>query len=358
MGIPVVYFRSSSFNAHRACEMSAYIEYTLGIRGNSGKAADKGTISHKMLEICAVAKKGKQDGLSVITDPNIGEVLTDNYDPEYLSTIMSRVYNYYTPKMAYHEWLPKDFKDCCNSVWKAIQYKDGMFDPRNRNVVAAEPHFDFEIDKDWAEYNYEGFGLAGKLALKGTIDLVTDIGDGIYEIIDYKCGRLRKDWATGELKTVDNIHKDPQLRIYHYAAKHLYPHVHTFLITIYFINAGGPLTVHLDDSDLEKTEEMLRKRYEIMKNTEEPKILKNERPQDKWKCYRLCHAGKTTFEDTDNVQEKTEDRYGQFTRKGETMCKCEQVRYAIKKKGIDWVTENYKDPSFEFSIYSAPGEVD
>ena len=29
----------------------------------------------------------------------------------------------------------------------------------------------------------------GTLALKGTIDLITDVGDGVYEIIDWKTGR-------------------------------------------------------------------------------------------------------------------------------------------------------------------------
>ena len=56
--IPIVYFRSSSFNCHRFCPMQYYMEYTLGWRGSSNKKADKGTIVHKALEICAVAKKG------------------------------------------------------------------------------------------------------------------------------------------------------------------------------------------------------------------------------------------------------------------------------------------------------------
>ena len=41
--------------------MQYYMEYTLGWRGSSNKKADKGTIVHKALEICAVAKKGLQE---------------------------------------------------------------------------------------------------------------------------------------------------------------------------------------------------------------------------------------------------------------------------------------------------------
>ena len=58
MSIPIVYFRSSSFNCHRMCPMQYYMEYGLGWRGLSGKKADKGTIVHKILELAARAKKG------------------------------------------------------------------------------------------------------------------------------------------------------------------------------------------------------------------------------------------------------------------------------------------------------------
>ena len=96
MGIPIVYFRSSSFNCHRMCPMKYYTEYTLGWRGKSGKKADKGTMCHKVLEIAALAKKAAQDGADTIEDPDIGTVETNNYEPEYLDEITDRVYKYYT----------------------------------------------------------------------------------------------------------------------------------------------------------------------------------------------------------------------------------------------------------------------
>ena len=68
MGIPIVYFRSSSFNSHRMCPMQYYMEYTLGWRGNSGKKADKGTIVHKVLELAALCKKALQEGHKTFED--------------------------------------------------------------------------------------------------------------------------------------------------------------------------------------------------------------------------------------------------------------------------------------------------
>ena len=197
--IPIVYFRSSSFNCHRFCPMQYYMEYTLGWRGPSNKKADKGTIVHKVLEICAVAKKGLQDGKKIIVDEHIGRVSTGNYKSEYLNKVISRGYEYYTTRIPHHEWTEKDAKDCEKWSWKALQYNDGMFDPRNRDVVAAEPHFDFIIEEDWSEYSYtiNNEKVSGNLAMKGTIDLVTDLGEGVYEVIDWKTGR-RLDWATGK----------------------------------------------------------------------------------------------------------------------------------------------------------------
>ena len=88
------------------------MEYTLGWRGDSGKKADKGTIVHKVLELCALAKKALQDGYATFEDHEIGEIETANYDPEYLDEIIDRVYEYYTSRTTHHDWKPLDLKHC------------------------------------------------------------------------------------------------------------------------------------------------------------------------------------------------------------------------------------------------------
>ena len=355
--IPIVYFRSSSFNCHRFCPMQYYMEYTLGWRGPSNKKADKGTIVHKVLEICAVAKKGLQDGKKIIVDEHIGRVSTGNYKSEYLNKVIARVYEYYTSRIPHHEWTEKDAKDCEKWSWKALQYNDGMVDPRNRDVVAAEPHIDINIEEDWSNYSYtiNDEEVSGNLAMKGTIDLVTDLGEGVYEVIDWKTGR-RLAWATGKKKPQSSMFVDPQLRIYHYAMKQMFPDISSFLITIYFINDGGAYTLHFQDKDLESTEEMLKQKFEFIKNTETPKMIRQLDPPQSWKCSKLCHQGMSTFEDT-HVKPLKEHRPRQKTSYGETMTKCEQTRYMIKKYGIDWVTENVSHPDHQIATYQAPGEV-
>lgn len=667
MGIPIVYFRSSSFNCHRFCQQQYLIEYYLGWRGPSNKKADKGTIVHKVLELTALCKKAVQDGHKVFNDEIIGEVYTDKYTSDYLDEVIDRVYEYYTKAFSHHEWTDKDLKDCRKWVWEALTYKDGVFDPRNMNIVAAEPHFDFEIKEDWAKYEYDfnGIKLQGNLSLKGTVDLVTDIGDGVYEIVDWKglpldtkiptpngfttmgeinigdqvfdqygkvcnvvgkskvkikdCFKItfddkttvtcddehlwklsdgstisiqklkvndkinvcksiecpakilpidpyvlgiwlgdgrnrnfeitssdqfifdeierrgyqlgidqenrsetlstrivlkstdklrelnlinnkhipdiyfrasvqqrldllrglmdsdgnvnkrrkqavfttcnkrlsddvkhllitlgqrpnqslinrntnfkddvniypiafrcidinpfllprkanqidqewgygnssvrkivaikksitqktqciavdsldntylctenfipthntgkRLDWATGEVKDQKKLFRDAQLRMYHLAAKHMFPEANTFIITIYFINDGGPWTVHFQDKDLPKTKEMIQKKFEYIKRTQRPSLLKEIDADQSWKCRKLCHAGMTSFSGTE-VEPIYNNRYGR------EMTKCEQVRYMTEKKGVEWVIQNYHSPGFNFASYKAPGSVE
>jgi len=336
--------------------MQYYGLYTLGYPSKNWKATYKGTIVHKVLEICGACKKALQEGLSEIHDSEIGTVETDRVESEYLEEIIYKVYQYYIASATEYEWDQKDYRECQKGVWKTLEYQDGLFDPRNRNIVDVEPHFNFEIQKDWAAYDYSELGLKGHLAMKGTIDLVTDIGDGVYEVVDYKTGK-RTDWATGKLKTQETLPKDPQLRMYHYAVKQMYPDVHTLIITIFFINHGGPFSVYFTDDDLEKTEKMIQKKFEHIRDTKEPATIRQKDPKQGWKCRKFCSLGMNTFEGT-QIKPLKEGRSGQYTRYGEVMSQCEQLRYMIKKKGIEWVTENMINQGHSHGFYAAPGAVE
>ena len=330
------------------CEQQYFCEYVLGWRGPSGQKADKGTIVHKVLEILAVIKKGQQDSLDVVEDDILGSINIYNYN---LNSIIEKVYKYYIERSPHHKWSPKDYKDCHAWVYKAIEFNNGMFDPRNRNILCPERHFDFTINKKWAAYSYDtpDGEISGNLALKGTIDLVTLANKNTIEIIDWKTGR-RLDWATGEEKTQEKLEKDPQLRIYHYAINHLYPEIEHIIFSIYFINDGGPFSICFDKSDLASTEEMLRQKFDIIKNVKRPKLNKS------WMCSKLCHFGKTTFANT-NIEPITEYRSGQICSEGSLMTKCEQIKHDIELHGINHVVKCYKHPNHSFGSYKAPGST-
>ncbi len=331
------------------CEQQYYFEYVLGWRGKSGQKADKGTIFHKVLEILAVIKQGLQNNQESINDDILGVIQTKKYD---LDDIIEKIYKYYSNASSHHKWSPKDLKDCNAWVYKAINFNNGMFDPRNSNILCPEQHFDFEINKPWAKYSYqtnEGL-LEGNLALKGTIDLITLISEDTIEIVDYKTGR-RLDWATGQEKTLEKLQNDPQLRIYYYAIKHLYPHIKHVIFSIYFINDGGPFSICFDDSDIGKTEDMLRIKFDAIKKTQRPKLHRS------WMCSKLCHFGKTTFEDT-SIDPIVENRDNQVCAKGSYMTKCEQVKHDLQLYGIDTVVNLYKHPNHTFGKYKAPGTTE
>jgi hypothetical protein len=342
----ITYIRSSSYNTHEMCPMQYFMEYVLGYRGPSGQKADKGTITHKVLEVLAVITQAKQQNQTLVVDDVVGTIDVEHYD---LDTIIDTVYYHYSSNANHHKWKPVDHKDCKLWVYKALKFNDGMFDPRKRNIVCPEQHFDFEIKKPWAQYKYKinNKTLEGHLALKGTIDLVTKVNDSTLEIIDWKTGR-RLDWATGQEKTQEKLENDAQLRIYHYAIKHLYPNIENVIFSIYFINDGGPFSVCFHDYDLEKTEEMLRKKFETIKHTSKPRLNKS------WMCTKLCHFGKTTFENT-HIEPLIEYRDGQVCKNGSCMTKCEQTKHDLDLYGIDAIVSTYTNKNHNVGSYKAPG---
>ena len=264
----VTYIRSSSYNNYDYCQMQYFITYVLGHRSISGKKAQLGTIVHKVMECLASCKKRLQDkeqkSMS-ITDDAIGKVnftAKSLYTKAFVCRLLKRSYEYYSENCT-HNYTNADFKFCQKSVEDALSYNDGQFDPRLRTIVAPEPQFDIPIEKDWAKFKYKmpnGEIIKGQLAIKGTIDLVTEVSDGVIEVIDWKTGR-RLNWATGEEKTYEKLIEDPQLLLYNYAISKLFPEYEQAIMSIFYIRDGGPFSMCFDKSDQEKFLGMLEKRF-------------------------------------------------------------------------------------------------
>lgn len=330
------------------CEQQYFMEYVLGMRSPSNKKADKGTIVHKVLEILALIKQAQQNDLKIVQDEIVQNIKVSRYS---LDSIIKKVYKYYSTRVTHHKWDKKDYDDCNKWVHKAIEYNNGMFDPRNRIIKCPEQHFDIPIEQDWAKYKYhtKNGDLKGTLAIKGTIDLITQIDDKTLEIIDWKTGK-RLDWATGEKKTMDKLQQDPQLKMYHYAVQALYPDIEHVIVSIFFINDGGPFSICYNKSDLKSTENMLKKKFEQIKTTQIPALNKT------WKCKKLCHFGKTTFENT-NINPLYEYRENQLIDMDQPMTKCEQIKHDIMVKGLDNVVDEYTVPGYTIQTYKEPGQI-
>lgn len=337
----ITYIRSSSYNNYAYCQMQYFITYVLGYQPDSGKRAELGTIVHKVMECLAKFKKELQDNPKKlklnIQDDALGKIQikpNELYTNALVDNLIQQSFASYTKKSK-HNFTKADSTGCHDLVWDTLKYNDGQFDPRNRKIVAAEPHFDIPIDEEWAYYEYEinGEKVKGQLAIKGTIDLVTETEDGILEVIDWKTGK-RLDWATGEEKTYNKLCSDPQLLLYNYAISKLFPSYKQSIMSIFFIKDGGPFSMCFDQSDQFKFLEMLKNRYNEIQNNQNPRPISQNR--DNWKCTKLCHYCKNNWPGTDQNM-------------------CIYIENSIKTNGMEKTIQNCTRKGFEIGFYSAPG---
>lgn len=343
----VEYIRSSSYSNWEFCQMQYFITYVLGYTGPSGQKAELGTIVHKVMECLANLKKAEQDltgrkaKLSFVDDAvglvevNKSKLRTDAF----VDTLIERSKEHYI-KDSVHKWQPRHSREIKELTYKILAWSKGMFDPRNRDVLYPEPHFDITIDEPWAEFegkDTDGKPVKGKLSIKGTIDLVTTVDDDTIEVIDWKTGQ-RKNWATGAVKDLDALAKDPQLLLYFYAISHMFPQYKNAIMTIFFVRDGGPFSLCFDTSDHDRFLDMLRKRFETIKNSTNPTVLpyRDHATKPNWKCSRLCHFYKNNWPGTETRM-------------------CNHVQNTINTKGMDHAVKNLTKDGFSVGYYSAPG---
>lgn len=372
----LTYFRSSLLGNLKVCEHQAYINYQLGFDSKVGKKATLGTTTHKILEVLARIKKQfdlSKKGTVAYTDDEIGFSLEVKKDEFLLESTLSPIeidkintsrinksvyktdasikYNHvrygialvekisnicieHYRKHDHNKWEPIDERHVKNWVWMALDYNNGMFDPRKRTIVCTENHFDIELKEDWAGYEYfiGDQHIKGQLRLKGTIDLTTQIDNDTYEIVDWKSGQ-KLDFGTGLPKTYDSLHSDPQLLLYYYVASQLYPDKN-IQMTIFFIRDGGPYTLCFGQKQIDQAFEMFEKVFKDIKSMKLPKLLDHKHKH--FMCNRVC----TYYKEKMNDQRI-----------------CDFIHKEIKKNGIDYVTETYTKDGHNISYYQAPGAV-
>lgn len=367
----ITYLRSSSLSNWHMCENSYFLTYVLGLPRKSNKKADKGTITHKVMECLAKAKlefqKNPDAKFVSIEDDALGKIdkidrdlflkpyqlsnkevelinstrlnrqvyaagcnLNYNhirYGVEIVENFTKIAYEYYTSSRD-HDWKPVDFKDCSNWVWMILDGYGRRFDPRTRKILMPELSFNIEIDKDWAKYQFDS--VSGNLALKGTIDLVTEIDDNTIEIIDFKTGS-RLDWATGETKNFKKLCDDKQLMLYYYVATKLFTNKN-IILTIYFVRDGGPYSICFDEHDIPRIEKMIRENFEDIKQNKLPKL--RDPSQKDFVCNKLCDFYKTKI-----GKENT----------------CKAIHKEIVQLGMSKVIETRTQQGFTVDYYEAPG---
>jgi hypothetical protein len=363
----ISFLRSSSISTfENYCQHKYYLIYNLGLEDYSNKKAELGTCVHAVLECLAGMKKNFQDkGIYEYNHPGFGLVkcgskkfmlpykLTDieidkinksrknkdiykdqikveyghiRYGVECVEDIFNKSFEYYGKK-SNHEWEDLDYRNALNWTWMELDWGNGEFDPRKRKVMHPEYPFNIEIKKDWAKLDNGEY-----LRIKGTIDLVTEIDDGIIEIIDHKTGQ-RLNWSTGKVKEFEDLMEDTQLMLYYYAARLSFPEYHSIMLTIFFIRDGGPFTLAFDDMTIPEIENRIRENFEKIRDCKKPKL--RDPSHKEFQCKTLC---------------------GFFKEKIENTCVCDYIAKEIDVYGIEKVSLKHRKKDFEVGFYKNPGE--
>lgn len=290
----ITYFRSSSYNKHEWCEHAYVLNYVLGLQEVANKKAEEGNIVHKALELIGLAANAEKRGKSSFDGEELGILKVKDITP---NAALRLGFEHYKSKTIY-EYDDKDFEKYKEWMWTVLDYKGGIFDPRKLDLIDCEVKFNTTIPHEWAKYKYELPNkkiIEGQLGLKGTIDVVAR-NNKVLELIDWKTGR-RWDWNKGKEKGYNELKNDPQFLIYYYAARLLYPEYDCIMITIYWITSGGPYTIYYDHEDISKIEKLLQEKFERIRDLQQPKL------NITWKCKKLCHFGKTMYDEKNTLCE-------------------------------------------------------
>ncbi len=320
----ITYIRSSSYNTWDMCNFQYFLEYSLGWRAPSGKAADIGTISHKVCELLAKQNLAIKKGLGGFEDDELNRYVSVE---ETLTNLIEMAWEYYVNGPAkHHTWTKPDKKKVYGNIYDFTTYQNGSYNPLNLNIIEVEKYFDIEITEPWAKYEYEnekGEMITGNLAIKGTMDLVTHDSDKVLQYIDWKTGR-RYDWAKEKEKDLDDLYNDFQIRLYHYALNKLYPQYSLYCMSFFYNNYGGPFHCLFDNGEHEKVMTMLKNRYLTIKKNTNPKRHLS------WKCSKLCHFGKTKDKDSKFYKGSDPDKMI-----------CTKIFEELQEIGLEKLTKKY-----------------
>jgi len=321
--------------------MQYYCSYVLGFPAPAGTKADKGSCTHRTLEVLAVIKKALQDGgISTIMDDAIGEVEVDEgklHTDAFVRHVSDRAYDYYSTHSV-NKFAKGDREDVYQWAMKVCKSPN---DPRILDIVAPESQFDIELPYEWAKYSYpmpDGSVLAGSLRLKGTMDLIHRLSPTVLELSDYKTGK-RYNWAKDTVKTFDDLCKDEQLLLYYYACNHLYHNqCKHIIVSINWINDGGNFTLNYGPNDLMTAERILQEKFELIKETRQPRLNKT------WKCSKLCHFGKNEHPSGD-INPRT----------GAPHTICSFMEDSVRVKGMERTNMEQTQHGFSLAEYQIPG---
>lgn len=134
--------------------------------------------------------------------------------------------------------------------------------PGLTNIVSTEKRFQIPLGK--------------KHQLTGFIDRIDKLPYGPYEVIDYK--------TSTKMSSQDDLDRNKQLSIYHYATKKLWPDAKDVQLSLYFLKFGNKLSTKRDDADVEKMVVEIEKTADKIEKTSRTKKESDFPPKPNYLC--------------------------------------------------------------------------
>lgn len=239
----------------------------------AGKAALQGNIVHKVFQLMArIRKRGKKE-----IDPML--LLDMAWDNLIVKSPEIEIRKVTTRRNKETGVLNEaaDYRKCRIALETVLA--NDHYNPYNLKVLNVEKWFALEMPgKEWQCLDKDK--KLHQFTVRGYIDLVHEIDKETIEIVDWKTGK-RKNFYTQKSIDEEELMREVQPRLYHLVAYLLYPKYKNILITFYWTNDKGPITIALSQDDLTMTIAAL---YRFFTTIKKDTLIRRNRS---WGC-KMC----------------------------------------------------------------------
>lgn len=329
--LPVKKLSPSSINTLDGCEMKWFLQYIIGYREPSGRAAVIGSTCHYILESVAKSKLVRQQNKKYINDKIMGRI-SGSYK---LDKWVDKATDSFFEKESHIKWEDSDRREVRRNIEKAEKHK--LFPENHSEIISPEDYFSIPLSHPWARYRYKTKDgeESGSININGIIDLIYRDENGTLSYLDYKFGQP-KDWNTGKNKNYASIAKDVQLCMYYYAVKQRFPN-EDIEMNIWYVNKELVFT----DFFGQEQESLILAKLESVIN--KLRSMTNPETNYGFTC-RFCPFSKTKFEQWGRPNlDVPHNKFGKrFPPIDSHACVCDAAKSFIDIRGLTATMENLK----------------
>ena len=274
----IVRCSASAIGTYNHCPFSYFMHYLLGMESQTGKAALQGSIFHQTLEwMLKLRKRGKTNVDPMWLLDRAWDELTAKSPEIAIRRVTTRI-DRETGKLK----EAADFKKCRVALETVLA--NPFYNPYDLNtILGIEQWFALSMPgEEWECLDQDG--KSHQFTIRGFLDLVHEIDSDTIEIVDWKSGN-RANFHTQEQIDEAALMREVQPRLYHLAAFFLYPQYKNILITFYYANDCGPITISLSHEDMTRTIAFLNN---FLNTVRDDTLIRRNKS---WKC-KMCGFNK------------------------------------------------------------------